>query len=161
MYRSSIDFICPPERTLCVDGVDFTVKPITMRNLPALVRVVEPVIEHMMLLLAEPTTEAAMKFLARHGEAVTEVVALCSGADRSKIDDMTPDRVAALLLLCCEVNTDFFMRAVPALKAQACQLAPQLVRKWSGVQEPATPHTKTTRPASSNSQAQDTGTKTS
>jgi|CXWL01.1.fsa_nt_gi hypothetical protein len=133
MQKLSIDFICPPQTTLDVDGVEFTVRAITMRQLPALVRCIQPALDDVIALMNDSSIEAAVRLVGQHGDAVTEAVALCTGTELKIIEAMTPDRVAVLLLVCCEVNSDFFAQAVPSIKAQAGQAAPLLVTKWSGL----------------------------
>ncbi len=133
MTKTDITFINPPETTLDVDGVSFTVRPIKMRVLPALVKCVEPVFEDMALLVLAPRLEDAVKIVGRHGELVCQAIAICTGTEIEVIEEMTPDRAAALLLVCCEVNADFFVRAVPSIKAQAKTFAPLLHSKTAAL----------------------------
>jgi hypothetical protein len=133
MNKTDITFINPPETTVDIDGVSFTVQPIKMRVLPALVKCVEPVFEDFAVLVVEPRLEDAVKMLGRNSALVCQAIAICTGTEAGAIEDMTPDRAAALLLVCCEVNADFFVRAVPSITAQAETFAPLLHRKTAAL----------------------------
>lgn len=133
MNKTDITFINPPETTLDVDGVSFTVRPIKMRVLPALVKCVEPVFEDMAMLVLSPRLEDAIKMIGRNSALVCEAIAICTDTKADAIEDMTPDRAAALLLVCCEVNADFFVRAVPSITAQAETFAPLLHSKTAAL----------------------------
>ncbi|MEQ1686802.1 MAG: hypothetical protein ABL916_24375 [Burkholderiaceae bacterium] len=99
MNKTDITFINPPETTLDVDGVPYTVRPIKMRALPALVKCVEPVFEDLAVLVLSPRLEDAVKMVGRHSALVCEAIAICTDTKIDAIEDMTPDRAAALLLL--------------------------------------------------------------
>ena len=135
MNKPDISFIYPPETTLDIEGVTYTVRPITMRVLPALVRCVEPVLADMSALVLRPSIEGAVAMLGRHGETVCEAIAICLGKDLAAIQDLLPDRVAALLLTCCEVNADFFDRAATSFTGQAGLVAPLLLAKVNALLE--------------------------
>jgi hypothetical protein len=57
MNKTDITFINPPETTLDVDSLWFTVRPIKMRVLPELVKWVEPVFEDMAVRMLSPSLE--------------------------------------------------------------------------------------------------------
>lgn len=134
MNKTAIEFISPPEQAVTIDGREIVIRPITMRQLPALVRCVEPVLGDVMSLAAAPSGEGALQLLARHGAAIIEALVICTGEERAKIEQMTPDRAAVLLLAAAQVNADFFVQAVPSLKAQASSVAPLLAAKWAELQ---------------------------
>ena len=129
MNKINFDFITPPAIAVVIDGQEITVRPITMRALPAVLSCVEPVLTELMTLANDPSPELAVHLLAQHGQVLSTAVALCTGLPADQVDDMTPDRVAALLLVCAEINVDFFGRAVSSFKAQASQAAPLLTAK--------------------------------
>ncbi|NUZ08942.1 hypothetical protein [Piscinibacter koreensis] len=139
MNHTTINFIEPPETTVHIDGATFTLRPITMRILPALVTCVEPAFEEITRLMLDPTLPAAAGVLARQTSPICEAIALCTGVDAKTIYAMTPDRAAALLLVCCEVNADFFFRAVPSLSDQLDGIAPLLKGKIRAAMQKATP----------------------
>jgi hypothetical protein len=144
--RIELDFLVPPERTVCIDGKDITISPIRMRTLPKLLRVVEPVFAQLLGLVDTPSVDAAVRLLGDRGDVISEVVSLCTGLKVDEVGDMLPDRVAALLLVCCEVNADFFARAVPAMTAQADRLAPQLAAKLASLTQPQSDSAGTPKP---------------
>jgi len=133
MNKIDISFIKPPESSADIDGVEYVVRPIKMRVLPALVRCVEPIFEDMAVLVLAPRFEDAVKLVGKNGDLVCEAIAICTGTEADQIADMTPDRAAALLLVCCEVNADFFGRAVPSFMDQAERVAPLLHSKTAAL----------------------------
>lgn len=161
MNKVDITFINPPESTISIDGTDYTVRPITMRHLPALVRCVEPAFADLAELVLTPSLEGAVKVVGKNSELVCEAIAICTGTQRDKIEDMHPDRAAALLLICCEVNADFFFRAVPWMTAQAGRVAPLLHAKTRMLLQQPQDQTAIGGTPSSNSPAPDTVTATS
>jgi hypothetical protein len=124
-----IDFIVPAPATLEVAGVVYSVAPITMRHLPALVRTLQGALDELLFIGQNPDPVRLVGLLGEHGDAAISAVALCTGCQREALEAMQFDQFAALALLCTEVNADFFTRAWRSLVAAAPQLAPSLVSK--------------------------------
>ena len=129
MKRIELEFVCPPETVVVVDGKDIVITPIRIGKLPALLRAVEPAFADLLALVDNPGVDTALRLAGERGELVCDVVALCTGLAQKEVEAMLPDRVAALLIVCCEVNWDFFVQAVPKIGAQADLLAPHLAGK--------------------------------
>lgn len=129
MSGQDIDFLEVAPRTLVIDGRSVTVAPIQVRNLPALVRTVEPLLAQIIYTgdSMDPVQLAGM--IGLHGDAVIEAVALCTGEPVDFIGSLQVDRMIALTMLVVEVNGDFFTRAAQAAKAQAKNIAPTLLQK--------------------------------
>lgn len=130
MRNIDLNFIAPPEAKVTIDGAEFIVRPITMKLLPGVLAHVEPILDELLHLMDAPTVVGAARLVIKHGGRLAAAVALCAGTDVATIEAMTPDRVAALLLVCCEVNVDFFSKAAPAVKEQSAAAAPQLLAKF-------------------------------
>jgi hypothetical protein len=124
-----IDFIAPAAQSLEIAGAVYTVSPITMRHLPALVRTIEPALDDLLFVGQNPDPVGLVALLGRHGDAMLDGVVLCTGCTRDALELMQADQFAALAMLCVEVNADFFTRAWRSLVAAAPSLAPSLVQK--------------------------------
>lgn len=132
MKRLELDFFLPPETVVVVDGEELRISPIRMAKVPVLLQLVRPVIDDLLRLIDTWSNESAISLAVDHADRVAQVVALCFDIELQAVQKMLPDRVAALLLVCCEVNYDFFGRAVQTMRAQSASLAPQLVARWAG-----------------------------
>ena len=133
---NDLDFI-EPLRIICpIDGRDIEVSPIVVRELPALLRLAEPIMGELMALPDETLSrlEAGKPNLAdidhlvhlivTHGQRVIDALALCTRQPAEWVGGLLPDRAAQLLAVCIQVNADFFGRAMPGLRALAVQLKP-------------------------------------
>lgn len=138
-----LDFIDPPTAALDIDGVQFTVKPATVRELRKLLALVQPVLADLALLdavaldaiftgdyateqqrFAEnlPAVDELMDFIVTNAERVTEALALCTGQHADWLDGLLLDRYLAILVKVIRINQGFFERAQPSLKLSMGQL---------------------------------------
>lgn len=93
------------------------ITPIKVRDLPAFLAAIEPVMRE----LAEGDILAA---LTRHAEAVITATAIGAGVERAWLEEQTPDVLVDLAAQVLEVNADFFVRqALPRIQAAAERLA--------------------------------------
>jgi hypothetical protein len=128
MQRLSIEHVAPLVIVTPVDGVEVTIKPITVGQYPALFEQIAP--------LLQSTTQAPAGLFERlaarqadgedvqwlvgmvlaHSDEVMAAIALAIGQPREWVSALLPDRFLELAILVLEVNADFFMRARPVLR---------------------------------------------
>lgn len=137
---ADIDFVVSATRTLMVGGLNYDIAPVTMRQIPALARLTEPLAQELRFIdLKDPL--AYVGLLSNHGDAAMDAVALMvrvQGDDegavptrtvRQRIEHMNLEEFIGLAMVCVEVNADFFIRALANLTAAAPKLAPSLLQK--------------------------------
>lgn len=132
----ALEFVQPLQVAFTIDGRDVVISPIVLRELPALLKLVEPVIDELLLvddgLLSrlEAGTQTPLdlatvaSFVAAHSERVIDALVLCSRQPADWVGGLLLDRVAELLVVCVRVNADFFTRAMPGLKALVSRAKP-------------------------------------
>ncbi len=125
---SAINFIAAQAQSLAVGELTFTIEPVRMGQMPALLRAIEPVLTEVYFLAAQDrvSPDRLLGLCATSGDELLQAVAIMARAERSVIDQLLPDQFAALALLCVEVNQDFFSKALPSILAQAPSLAPSV-----------------------------------
>lgn len=114
--------------------------PITVGELPAVLRHAGPIIEAVQSI---STIEDAIALFAAHGDALIEITALAARLPIEQVRALTPDLAAELFIGLLELNSDFFAR----------RMGPGLLRAGEilgRVGEPAAPQaTSSTGPTSS------------
>lgn len=127
--NASLEFVTPTAKVLTVEGVIITITPVRTREMPLLVRAIEPLLGTLIYEAESLDVPRMLSLMGQHGEAIEEAVAICTRQDRQWVGDLLPDRTAALALASIEVNADFFSRALRVLVAQAALLAPTVAGK--------------------------------
>lgn len=123
MTDSNTDFqtFPPVPRVVTVAGTALELTPIRLGELPRLLAAVRPIAAD---LSVEPDW---LDLLARHGEAVLELLAITTRRERAWIEGLALDEAVTLATAVFEVNADFFVRRVaPAIQGEAQRLAPIL-----------------------------------
>jgi hypothetical protein len=123
MTHTSPDFqtFPPVPRVVTVAGTALELTPIRLGELPRLLAAVRPIAAD---LSVEPDW---LDLLARHGEAVLELLAITTRRERAWIEGLALDEAVTLATAVFEVNADFFVRRVaPAIQGAAQRLAPIL-----------------------------------
>ena len=123
MTHTSPDFqtFPPVPKVVTVAGTAVELTPIRLGELPRLLAAVRPLAAD---LSAEPDW---FDLLARHGEAVLELLAITTRRERAWINDLSLDDAVQLAAAVFEVNADFFVgRVVPGIQRSAEKLAPLL-----------------------------------
>ncbi|TCS71981.1 hypothetical protein EDC61_107119 [Sulfuritortus calidifontis] len=111
----------PVPRVVTVAGTALELTPIRLGELPRLLAAVRPLAAD---LSAEPDW---FDLLARHGEAVLELLAITTRRERAWVNDLSLEEAVTLAAAVFEVNADFFVRRVaPAIQGAAQRLAPIL-----------------------------------
>jgi hypothetical protein len=117
----------PVPRVVTVAGTALELTPIRLGELPRLLAAVRPLAAD---LSVEPDWLA---LLARHGEAVLELLTLATRRERAWINDLSLEDAVQLAAAVFEVNADFFVgRVVPAIQGAAQRLAPILEQMQAG-----------------------------
>lgn len=111
----------PVPKVVTVAGTALELTPIRLGELPRLLAAVRPLAAD---LSVEPDW---LDLLARHGEAVLELLAITTRRELAWINDLSLDDAVQLAAAVFEVNADFFVgRVVPAIQGAAQRLAPIL-----------------------------------
>ena len=129
MTQTSTDFqtFPPVPKVVTVAGTTVDLTPIRLGELPRLLAAVRSLAAD---LSAEPDW---FDLLARHGEAMLDLLALTTRRDRSWVNDLSLDEAVTLAAAVFEVNADFFVgQVVPAIQGAAQRLAPTLGQMRAG-----------------------------
>jgi hypothetical protein len=120
---SDLDALIPQAAELTVGGETLAIKPLKIGQMPAFLRAVSPVMQHL--------TRAEIDWLllfGEHGEDLLTAIGIAVGKPRTWVDELAADEAILLAAKVIEVNADFFTRTViprlDGLFAQAKQLAP-------------------------------------
>jgi hypothetical protein len=115
----------PVPQVVTVAGVAVELTPIRLGELPRILAAVRPIAADLSAdLSAQPDWLA---LLARHGEAVLELLTLATRRDRAWIEALALDEAVTLAAAVFEVNADFFVRRVaPSIASAGERLAPIL-----------------------------------
>ena len=106
-------------------GERLEIKPLTIGQLPKLVRLARPLIDGLMDSDFDKLTDGAeigplLDLLDQHSEGVFDAAALVTGRDREWIESGNPAEFVQLVRTVIEVNRDFFTRKLaPLLAARA------------------------------------------
>ena len=130
-----LQFIKPLEITLPVDGVQVTISPLKLAELPTFLELAMPVFAalpgadadffHRLSLnqLTEAELARLITAITVSGNDMIELLAFCTRQPADWTGALLIDRAAELLTVCLQVNADFFRRVVPNLKALAARAA--------------------------------------
>ena len=105
-----------PERTLKIVGQSLLITPIKTRELPALLRAAQPLID----LMQDAPGEGALQIaLLREPDALIDAVAIAARMERAWMDDLALDDLLTLATVTIEVNADFFTRTLAPMISQS------------------------------------------
>lgn len=111
----------PSPRVVTVAGTAVELTPIRLGELPRILAAVRPIAAD---LSAGPDW---LDLLARHGDAVLDLLAITTRRERAWVDDLSLEDAVTLAAAVFELNADFFVgRVVPAIQGAAQRLAPML-----------------------------------
>ncbi|MFZ5537978.1 MAG: DUF6631 family protein [Pseudomonadota bacterium] len=133
MTHTSTDFqtFPPVPKVVTVAGSAVELTPIRLGELPRLLAVVRPISADLSAdLSAEPDW---FDLLARHGEAMLDLLALTTRRERAWVNGLSLDEAVTLAAAVFEVNADFFVgQLAPAIQGAAQRLAPTLGQMQAG-----------------------------
>ena len=115
----------PVPQVVTVAGAAVELTPIRLGELPRILAALRPIAADLSAdLSAQPDW---LVLLARHGEAMLELLALATRRDRAWIEALALDEAVTLAAAVFEVNADFFVRRVaPSIASAGERLAPIL-----------------------------------
>jgi hypothetical protein len=145
--RQPIEHVKPLAITTTIDGVEVTIKPITVGQYPDLFKHLRPLLDNLPQVPQglfdriedRQTNEADLMWLAdtllECGQHLIDALALATRQPRHWVAELLLDRVLELLLLVLEVNSDFFSRArgpMAAMLESARAALPQTAAATAG-----------------------------
>ena len=104
---SDLETLIPQGVEVTVGGEVVTVKPLKVGQMPAFLRAISPVMQH----LGAPEIDWLALFGER-GEDLLSAVAIAVAKPRAWVDDLAADEAILLAAKVIEVNADFFTRTV-------------------------------------------------
>ena len=120
---NDLDTLIPQTVELPVAGETLAIKPLKIGQMPAFLRAISPVMQHL-----TKTEIDWLTLFGNHGDDLLSAIAIAVGKPRPWVDDLGPDDAILLTAKVIEVNADFFTRSVmPKLNglfAQTKNLAP-------------------------------------
>ncbi len=104
---SDLDILIPTSIELSVGGETVAVKPLKVGQLPAFLRTISPVLQHL------TTTEIDwLRLFGERGDDLLSAIAIAIGKPRAWVDELAADEAILLAAKVIEVNADFFTRTV-------------------------------------------------
>jgi hypothetical protein len=120
---SDLETLIPQAVELTIGGEALAIKPLKVGQMPAFLRAVSPVMEH----LTRGEIDWLLLF-GDHGDDLLSAIGIAVGKPRPWVDELAADEAILLAAKVIEVNADFFTRTVlprlDGLFAQAKSLAP-------------------------------------
>lgn len=126
--EEELDQLLPATHTLQLAGRMVALAPVQLGQLPAILRLARPLIEHYReqgKTAAQPDVGAPvapvveiklLDLMEQHGETLLNLCSLLSRTERAWLDTLTLDDALLLLSKLIEINRDFFVRRMgPAL----------------------------------------------
>lgn len=113
---NGLNDLVPQALEVSAGGKVFAITPVTVGQLPAMIRAMEPI-------LPELSQGDVLAAIGRHIEAVIEMVVIGARLDRSWLDAQPADVLVLLASAVFRANLDFFVhRLTPAVQAIARDL---------------------------------------
>lgn len=114
MDRNDLDVLDPPTVEVDFQNERLVIRPLTIGQLPRLVRAAKPVVDAVLELDAAPSQEGlidlALGLIAEHGEALPLAAAIAIGRDPEWVAKADTAEFLDLAVAIFEVNRDFFVR---------------------------------------------------
>ena len=122
---NDLEQLIPQAVELTVGGETLAIKPLKVGQMPAFLRAISPVMQHLMRAEIDWLT-----LLGEQGDDLLAAIAIAVAKPRQWVDDLAADEAILLAAKVIEVNADFFTRTVlPKLdglftRAKGLALAP-------------------------------------
>ncbi|WP_290889375.1 hypothetical protein [Arenimonas sp.] len=113
--QNSLDTLVNEPVQIEVGGVALHVTPLTVGQLPTVLRLAQP---FLLLLDTVRSAEDALALIADHGDAIVAIAAIAADVPQDQVARLTPDLLAELFIKLLELNADFFGPRLPALQAR-------------------------------------------
>lgn len=123
---TELDKIFPTGQTLTIKGVEITITPFKLGELPKVFKVIDPITKLVMDAISSEINqlESLSKILVHGGDNVLELLVIGTHQPRSWIDQLEMDEGVQLLTAVLEVNASFFARKVLPLLNKATKAVP-------------------------------------
>lgn len=120
---TDLEKLIPQALELTVNGETLAIKPLKVGQMPAFLRTISPVMQHL-----SRTEIDWLTLFGERGDDLLSAIAIAVGKPRQWVDDLAADEAILLAAKVIEVNADFFTRTVmpklDGLFTQAKNLAP-------------------------------------
>lgn len=119
-----LEVLAPAEVKVQAGGRAFTVRPLTVGQLPAFTRALRPMLPAVQKALAGDGSvdpAAIADLIADHGDALIDAVAIAVGVKRAAVEALDPLAFVELAAPVIKVNADFFARRLHPAVMQAAQ----------------------------------------
>jgi hypothetical protein len=119
-----LDLIDPPPREVVFRGRPVQIRPLTIGQLPAFARALQPAADAMAAALADPGPAALLGLVARHGDDVIAAMSAASGLELAEVQGAGIPDSLRLLRAVMDVNRDFLPGRLTTLMQAAAAAMP-------------------------------------
>ena len=120
---TDLEKLIPQALELTVNGETLAIKPLKVGQMPAFLRAISPVMQHL-----SRTEIDWLTLFGERGDDLLSAIAIAVGKPRQWVDELAADEAILLAAKVIEVNADFFTRTVmpklDGLLTQAKSLPP-------------------------------------
>ena len=104
---TDLEKLIPQALELTVNGETLAIKPLKVGQMPAFLRTISPVMQHL-----SRTEIDWLTLFGERGDDLLSAIAIAVGKPRQWVDDLAADDAILLAAKVIEVNADFFTRTV-------------------------------------------------
>ena len=104
---TDLEKLIPQALELTVNGETLAIKPLKVGQMPAFLRTISPVMQHL-----SRTEIDWLTLFGERGDDLLSAIAIAVGKPRQWVDDLAADEAILLAAKVIEVNADFFTRTV-------------------------------------------------
>ena len=104
---TDLEKLIPQTLELTVNGETLAIKPLKVGQMPAFLRTISPVMQHL-----SRTEIDWLTLFGERGDDLLSAIAIAVGKPRQWVDDLAADDAILLAAKVIEVNADFFTRTV-------------------------------------------------
>ena len=104
---TDLEKLIPQALELTVNGETLAIKPLKVGQMPAFLRAISPVMQHL-----SRTEIDWLTLFGERGDDLLSAIAIAVGKPRQWVDELAADEAILLAAKVIEVNADFFTRTV-------------------------------------------------
>ena len=104
---TDLEKLIPQALELTVNGETLAIKPLKVGQMPAFLRTISPVMQHL-----SRTEIDWLTLFGERGDDLLSAIAIAVGKPRAWVDELAADEAILLAAKVIEVNADFFTRTV-------------------------------------------------
>lgn len=111
---TELNKLFPLPTTLQVNGVDLSITPFKLGELPRVFKVVEPITQLIMNALrsSDDQMKSLSEVVIKGGDNILDLIALGARQPRTWVDGLDMDQGVVILVAILEVNSSFFVQRV-------------------------------------------------